>query len=878
MNHNDQRRRVDVVVHTHWDREWYLTREATLARAAVVMSQVLDDLEAGRLQSFLFDGQTAAFRDLLAVAEPALAARLLEQAHRGRIVLGPWYVMADEFLVDGESLLRNLEFGCADCAELGGAQKVGYLPDSFGHVAQMPLILKQFGIHNAVLWRGADAPHNVFDWVAPDGTRSTTVFMPQGYYLHPMNGPDWRDTLPPMLDKLAARTPAGPLLLTHGGDHLAPSPQLAARMAEFNGAQTQWRLVQSSLAEHVAAVAALPAAQTPRSVLQGDLRHNLQAFVLPDVLSTRRYLKLAHQTNEDRLLGEIEPLLAAAWSAHTPYPTAALHRAWRLLIEQQAHDSICGCSLDAVHAEMQQRFVQLGQQLDALRQAALAAAGAITLHKHRAAKDQPQLDVFADDSHCTLFNPLPQQRSGWWVVSVFLRSDAPQALRVEDLSGQTLKAEVLGVAPHRELVSPLDDFPDPVIGHRAEIAVWADLPGLSALHLQLVSHTERGGPGLAVDHLDNLAWHVGLDSAGRLCLTDKLQSPTTPLVIGLLSELDAGDSYSFSPPAQAHSTPAMVWRIVSGRRSTGFQELVLQVEMALPAALSEDRSGRSAHSVLNHGHLRLRLLGDGADLQAQLAWHNHAQDQRTRLLLAWPGALDRVAHSDTAFDWGPRAMPTAQVPATPSRQEMPVVVQPSHSAISAGPWHIAHRAMQEFEHVQHAGQDWLGLSLLRSVGWLSRRDLRTRGVGAGPDIATPDAQCIGVHVFDFVLQAHAADAPSHTALQAAANLRRPPLLLRGHAKLVAAPLDIGSTVLQTSALRRGADGRLELRVWNPTPLPQALALSPSRWQAVWADGRAVLATDTQSALDNKSHPAPANTPQSGYLVAPHALLTLRELP
>jgi mannosylglycerate hydrolase len=703
-------------------------------------------------------------------------------------------------------------------------------------------------------------------------------------------------------------------LLTHGGDHLAPSPHLAAHMAEFNGAQTQWRLVQSSLAEHVQAalsLAHLPSQHQPqhqpqlRSVLKGELRHNQQAFVLPDVLSTRRHLKLAHQSLEDRLLGEIEPLLAAVWPAQTaanpPYPTAALARAWRCLIEQQAHDSICGCSLDAVHAEMQQRLVQLGQQLDALRQSALAAAGAITLHQHGADLGSAKLDVFADDRGCTLFNPLPQQRSGWWVATVFLRGDAPQALQVQTVSGHPLLTGMLGATPHRELVSPLDDFPDPVIGHRVEIAVWADLPGLSALHLHLLPLPAQSDAMAAVDQLDNAAWHVGLDSTGQLCLSDKLQGLGTPLRVALLSELDAGDSYNFSPPAQDHQTVATAWQVVSGRRGSHWQEIVLHIEMTLPGALSEDRVGRSAHSVVNHGRLRLRLLGDGPDLQAQLTWHNQAEDQRTRLLLEWPERTAQAAqsttgttrttrttdpadtadtadwaftaHSDTAFDWGQRAMPVVQIPDKPSRQEMPVVVQPSHSAISAGPWHIAHRALQEFEHVHRADAHWLGLSLVRSVGWLSRRDLRTRGVGAGPDIATPGAQCIGEHVFDFVLQAHAAGAASHTALQAAANLRRPPILLRGHAKPVSTPVDIGNTTLQTSALRRHAQGCLELRIWNPTPVPQTTALPMSKWQAVWADGRALVV-----ALDNQSHPAPTNAPQKVYVLAPHAMLTLRELP
>jgi hypothetical protein len=194
---------------------------------------VLDLLDDGTLPSFLFDGQTVAWRDLLAVASPAMAQRLQRHATQGRLVLGPWYVSADEFLVSGESLMRNLAFGLADAHSAGPVQAVGYLPDTFGHVAQMPQILAQFGIGLAVVWRGADAQYDRFDWVAPDGTAVGTVFLTQGYYLHPLHAPDGFTALQTLLGHLATRRCPGvtaPLLLTHGGDHLAPRRDLPARL------------------------------------------------------------------------------------------------------------------------------------------------------------------------------------------------------------------------------------------------------------------------------------------------------------------------------------------------------------------------------------------------------------------------------------------------------------------------------------------------------------------------------------------------------------------------------------------------------------------------------------------------------------------------
>ena len=189
---------------------------------------------------------------------------------------------------------------------------------------------------------------------------------------------------------------------------------------------------------------------------------------------------------------------------------------------------------------------------------------------------------------------------------------------------------------------------------------------------------------------------------------------------------------------------------------------------------------------------------------------------------------------------------------------MPVVVQPSLSAITAGSLAVAHRALHEHQVVTVDGQQRLAMTLARCVGWLSRRDLVTRGVGAGPDLATPGAQCLGPDHADLRLHWLDADEPAHAALPMAEALRRPVLLLRGHSTRWGPTVDVGNPVLQTSAVRQAATGGLELRLWNPSDDAQPLRLNTSGWQAVFADGR-----------DAGSVPA---------AVPPHGIVTLRRQP
>jgi len=866
MNDHDRRQTVDVVVHTHWDREWYLDRETTLARLVVAMQQVLAQLDTGALPSFLFDGQTVALRDLLAVAPAAMAERIRHHAAAGRLVLGPWFVAMDEFLVQGESLLRNLEFGLADASAFGLPQKLGYLPDNFGHVAQMPQILAQFGIAQAVVWRGADAEHDRFDWRGPDRSVVGTVFLSQGYYQIPFHGPGWPQAVDDLLALIASRRApgvGGALLLPHGGDHLAPDPELAERMARYTTAPSPYALAFNTLEAHVRHVLARPG---PRQVISGELRANAQAFVLPDVLSTRRHLKRQHQALEDRLLGEIEPL-AAVLGERVPEATRlALQSAWRTLVEQQAHDSICGCSTDAVHDEMAQRFVQLSQRLDAMRADLLVAAGLRTRHRHSA---PPGLDVFADDRRFTLFNPLPQRRDSWWTLSLFVRGDvAPTAVRVVADGHRELPAVLLAAEPDAELVSPLDDFPERITGHRLDVAVRCALPALGGVPLRVdmaqrtveVAAPQPTAPGPA--SIANGHWIVSMPwQGGPLTLKNRISGLEYAGVFEILSELDAGDSYNFSPPREALETREANWNTPQVRGDALAQELRCRIAMDLPAGLAADRQGAATERVRCEGELCLRLFdGDGA-LHVNLIWHNRARDQRTRLVFPGLRADTATTASDSAFAVVERPVRLAQIPDTPSRREMPVAVLPSLSMIAAGPWRLVHRAMHEHEVVRGAAPDSLALAvtLVRSVGWLSRRDLRTRGVGAGPDIATPGAQCLGRDEVEFRLLAREEFQPASFAMPAAQAFRRPPQVLRGHGWATAAGPDVGTPAALTSSLRRLPDGRLELRLWTPIPPGHDIALAAAHWEPVFADGR----------------PDPVHAANPGKLF-PDRVLTLRE--
>src|SRR5580658_451638 len=166
-------RRIAIVPHTHWDREWYEPFQTFRLKLVHLIDNLLVLLESDpSYERFLLDGQMAVVDDYLEI-RPENEQRIRALAAAGRLSMGPWYILMDEFLVSGETIVRDLQSGVVRGAAFGGVMEVGYLPDMFGHIAQMPQILRLAGFEHAVVWRGVPSAidKSAFNWEAPDGSR-----------------------------------------------------------------------------------------------------------------------------------------------------------------------------------------------------------------------------------------------------------------------------------------------------------------------------------------------------------------------------------------------------------------------------------------------------------------------------------------------------------------------------------------------------------------------------------------------------------------------------------------------------------------------------------------------------------------------------------
>ena len=178
-------KKVHIVPHMHWDREWYFTTEESRILLVNNMEEILDMLENNEnYPYYVMDGQTAILEDYLAV-KPENKDRIKRLVQKGKLIIGPWYTQTDEMVVGGESIVRNLLYGIKDCKEFGDYMKVGYLPDSFGQSSQMPQILNGFGIKHSMFWRGCSERKGTnkteFYWESDDGSKVLAQILPLGY-------------------------------------------------------------------------------------------------------------------------------------------------------------------------------------------------------------------------------------------------------------------------------------------------------------------------------------------------------------------------------------------------------------------------------------------------------------------------------------------------------------------------------------------------------------------------------------------------------------------------------------------------------------------------------------------------------------------------
>ncbi len=746
-----------LIPHTHWDREWYLPRAAFQARLVPVLDDVVEQLERDRDARFVLDGQTVLLEDYLAV-RPEREARLASLIRRGALEIGPWYVLADLLIPGAASLRRNLAEAIRDARRFGRRLDVLYSPDAFGHPGALPKLAAEFGIRWAVIRRGLGRPGGVdrdfYRWEAPSGEALLVYHLPAGGYDIAVDladaGADLERAWTPVRRELVDRAVSDQIAVFLGADHHAMVENIAGLRDRLQSLEPGHEVRVSGLTEFFQAV------ERARPILaagRGELRRiDGHAWVLQGVHSTRSRMKRRHALVELVLSRLAEPLARMAAQSGGPDREGLLSLAWRTLLQSQFHDTLAGTTADPVQREQETR-------LGAVEALSREIAGG-------SMRDLAHRDAARGASSLIRWNPSSRPRAGVETAELtFFRRDVlvgppsgrtprtgkgNQPFALTDSTGAVIPVQVLAVRRDQERIDSMRHYPDQDEVDRVWVAfqppqlAGAELVSLGVRAGVPVLPANRRGLDVREDFLGNGYVAIAVSPVGVLRLTDQQTGERYPGQAELEDEADRGDTYTFSPgpgPAARGGTPVSRRVIARG---------------PLIGAVETRWTMRSA----GRGELSARLLvalhADSPLVRLRLDIENHATGHRLRA--RFPVGAGAAAVAGSAF--GVEQRPAVSPVKDPGAIERPVASAPAQRFVAAGegPRGLAVLAPGFFEYEWTGRQDLL-VTLLRSVGELSRNDLPERpGHAAWPE-PTPDAQEPGRHTVELALLAGPVASP-----------------------------------------------------------------------------------------------------------------------
>ena len=682
-------RSAHYILSSHWDREWYQTFQDYRARLVGLLDRVLGRLESCELRGpFTCDGQAVILEDYLEI-RPEREGDVRRLLGEGKLVAGPWYVMPDEFLVSGESLVRNLRKGRDVVEGFGGeSSRAGFVCDLFGHCSQLPQILRGFGVRAALVWRGSPFTGDArFHWLGADKVPLPAYrFGKSGYCDYPNKvrhaekpGVDFdpirakEDLLNFLRDEMAATGPSGPALVFDGGDHLEMDADHYRTLWEVEGPcpiehSTLDRFIDDLLSTF---------GEVKRSWL-GELREPAfrqmdvdQAFLIPGVGSSRQWIKRDNAECQTLLCAWAEPFSAlAAVRTGAEWPQRYLEVAWEWLLKNHPHDSICGCSIDQVHEDMKYRFSQA-------RQIASRLAGSAREVLTASVEGTPS----ERELRVSVFNPIAAMRTGPVEIVLEIPADWPEftdefgfenkpSFRIFASAGRELPYQRISQnrEASRKRIRDIK-FPELVPVRKVRVALVIEVPALGYTTLTVRGDATTGEraaqaiviaatrhpatPGIAVSNtcLENEFLRVEVGTGGTLTILDKANGEIYPGLLEFEDSADIGDGWYHHQPVNDQKASSKVCAADVALVSNGpiAAELRVRTRMMVPESFDFRRGVRSGQlvEIVAESTIKLRCGQNFVEVGTRVV--NPARDHRLRVLFP-SGAKAKTFLADAAFD------------------------------------------------------------------------------------------------------------------------------------------------------------------------------------------------------------------------------------
>jgi len=869
-----------VISNTHWDREWRFPFERTRAMLVEMMDRLLDLLDTCEgFRFFHLDAHTVCLEDYLEV-RPERRDDLARHVSSGRLLVGPWYTLPDACSCSGEALVRNLLRGHRQAAEFGRVMKVGYTPNGFGQPSQLPQLYAGFGIDTIMFYRGVPR-HEVkseFIWEGADGTRAMAfrfgkyarynffflVYRPvvhnrkafeceykweegslpfrldrplsyEPYYLLDFTPQFDAERITPGLEEMLecdADTMTTPIVIAmQGCDSTAPDDMEIRIIDEANRRLGQEKVFHGSLEDVVAKIRELAPAdlQVARGEMRSTLHSGGQTDLYPAIYGCRVYLRQANAVSEGLLENRAEPAAAMAWLLGEEYPTGLLRLAWKLLLQNHAHDSIGGCAMDRVHEDVMNRFARCDDISHEVARMSLAK-----LVRHIDTSDQP------DDAVLLLaVNTLPHPREETISAAVDLPvAGAADEIEILTLDGNRLPHQVDWSEQLHPTVQKPNDIPSPFHCVRHHVHFMApQLPamGWRAFVVRPATTRRRTFPRISrrANELENEHLKVVVNKDGTFDLTHLATGRTYAGLHHFESEGETGDPWNRMTPDidetfTSRGGRARITRLDNGPLAASIEILIT---MKLPEGVLPDRSRRSAKLVDYPIRTVITLRRGSRLLDIRTTVDNVVKDHRLRLMLPTNLAAE--------YSWGHMPFDVVKRPVhVPSGEgwlEPPTGCHPQKWFVdlSDGTAGLAfiNQGITQYE-VLETGERTIAVTFFRCFAM--RNSVQNIDY---PD--QPGSQCQGRHEFRYALLPHRGDYDTGGVMAEAARWNVPPIICqigtgagvarppegaRGMQGAVASPLPPQCSLLEVtpadlafSGIKPSEDGTgLLLRLYNPT--------------------------------------------------------------
>jgi alpha-mannosidase len=776
---------------------------------------------------FNLDGQTIVLEDYLQI-KPENRERIAKYVREGKILVGPWYQLNDEFLVSGESTVRSLLIGHRISRAFGATMKLGYLPDQFGNISQMPQIFNGFGIDTAIFGRGLQLVGDrkmEFYWESPDGSRVLSSLM-AFWYNNAQHFPadtdeavKYTETIRDVMKPVSA---IDQLLFMNGVDHLEAQPDLSGILKRVNERLDGDRLMHSSLTDYMDAVKeAVERTGVELGVVKGELREDRGGSCLAGTLSSRMYLKQANEKSQTALEKYAEPVSSFAFMLGGEYQQGFLNYAWKLLMQNHPHDSICGCSIDQVHKEMVPRFEQVQQVADE-----------ITGRSLKSIADQ----VHTEAESLVVFNTLNWSRTDKVTATVdFYTSDPSRGcptydpsrevnwIRLFDDTGNEVPISFTSVLSTSKAVTDPHELPLVVLIKRFVIEfVAVDVPscGYKTYRIEKsvskpvyeglnTSHIHTGSIGNEYLHLSIIRGSI------QLTRCDESHGYYDSNVNTFEDVGDVGDEY-------LHIKPISNTTVSSGNSNSQLSmidnnpvstTMKMELTLLVPAEADIKHSSRSDQSVECPITSYMTVTKGVPRIDIVTEIDNRAKDHRIRVQFKTDSASR--AFADGQFDVIERSAENTKEwenasPFHPQQRWVDVSNEEEKKGLC-----IINKGLPEYE-IYTDEFTTVGLTLLRCVGNLS-------GGNEAPGAElTPEAQCIGKHTFEYSIYPHAGNW-EEAKVWKQANQHNVPLLVhqtgehKGCLPKAHSFLETSHDELIVSAIKKAEDcDMLVVRFYNTT--------------------------------------------------------------